>query len=213
MIAIAKTMGWAALKALQLPFRTTPALWKASGAMLSHPLRTVAVGSAAYAGWQALANDKPVSESLGTLARQGVETIAGKDVAHEVTGTIHEAQTAVADTLGQVKDTLGETRQAIGGVKEAVGGLGTFMQNMSGGNAMGMIGNFLGNLTSGRIGGMGVLGMIAAGYLLFGRSGILGKIGGLLMAMMLIGANSQNQSQSQQNAQSQQQQAPRGIHR
>ena len=59
--------------------------------------------------------------------------------------------------------------------------------------------------------------MIAASYMIFGRTGLLGKIGGALMAMMMIGNNSQRQTQAvaqtQERQQGQELEQERGMRR
>lgn len=57
-----------------------------------------------------------------------------------------------------------------------------------------MFGNFFNNLASGKISGLSIGALIASAYLIFGRTGLLGKIGGALMAMMMIGNNSRSQT-------------------
>jgi hypothetical protein len=56
---------------------------------------------------------------------------------------------------------------------------------------------------------MSILGLLLSGWLVFGRTGWLGKIAGAIMSMMLIGSNSQNQqvkpTQEQSQAQSESQ--------
>ena len=52
------------------------------------------------------------------------------------------------------------------------------------------VSNFFSNLGKGNVSGLGMLGLVASALLVFGRFGWLGKIGGLLLGMMLIGNNS-----------------------
>ena len=52
-----------------------------------------------------------------------------------------------------------------------------------------MLSGFLRNLGGGNVSGLNIAGLIAAAYLVFGRSGWLGKIAGLFLGMMLIGNN------------------------
>ena len=91
------------------------------------------------------------------------------------------------------------------------------IDNLFGGNGGNMFGNFLNNLTSGNISGWGIGALIAASYMIFGRTGLLGKIGGALMAMMMIGNNSQRQTQTatlaQERSQEQSQETQRNLHR
>ena len=74
---------------------------------------------------------------------------------------------------------------------------------MFGGNGTNMFGNFFNNLASGKISGWGIGALIAAAYMVFGRTGLLGKVGGALMAMMMIGNNSQRQTQTVAQAENQ----------
>lgn len=53
-----------------------------------------------------------------------------------------------------------------------------------------MFGNFFSNIGKGNVSGLSIVGLLAAGLMIFGRFGWLGKIGGALLAMMLIGNNS-----------------------
>jgi hypothetical protein len=78
-----------------------------------------------------------------------------------------------------------------------------------------MFSNFFSNLTNGKISGLGIGGLIAAGYLMFGRSGLLGKIGGALLAMMMISGNSRQQAPAvaQENTQQQSQEQQHGMRR
>ena len=75
--------------------------------------------------------------------------------------------------------------------------------------------NFFNNISSGKVSGLSIGGLIAAGYMLFGRTGLLGKIGGALLTMMLIGGNSRQQTPtvSQNTAPQQTQEQQAAIHR
>ncbi len=57
-------------------------------------------------------------------------------------------------------------------------------------NGADMFGNFFSNIGKGNVSGLSIVGLLAAGLMIFGRFGWLGKIGGALLAMMLIGNNS-----------------------
>jgi hypothetical protein len=80
---------------------------------------------------------------------------------------------------------------------------------------MNMFANFFSNLSNGKISGLGIGGLIAAGYLMFGRSGLLGKIGGALLAMMMISGNSRQQTPvvAHENTQQQSQEQQHGMRR
>lgn len=136
-----------------------------------------------YLAWENIVNDKPV-----------VRTVADVLVGEENVDKGVEMAGQAADRVEQAVDQAGEALQ---GVKEGVstmnrtwGGIGTFLGNLTGGNGLDMFGNFFSNLGKGNVSGLGMLGLVASALLVFGRFGRLGKIGGLLLGMMLIGNNS-----------------------
>lgn len=151
---------------------------------LGHATKTVVVGGGmGYLAWENIVNDKPV-----------VRTVADVLVGEENVDKGVEMAGQAADRVEQAVDQAGEALQ---GVKEGVstmnqtwGGIGTFLGNLTGGNGLDMFGNFFSNLGKGNVSGLGMLGLVASALLVFGRFGWLGKIGGLLLGMMLIGNNS-----------------------
>ena len=151
---------------------------------LGHATKTAVVGGGmGYLAWENIVNDKPVVRTVADVL--GGEENVDKGV--EMAGQ-------AADRVEQAVDQAGEALQ---GVKEGVstmnrtwGGIGTFLGNLTGGNGLDMFGNFFSNLGKGNVSGLGMLGLVASALLVFGRFGRLGKIGGLLLGMMLIGNNS-----------------------
>lgn len=151
---------------------------------LGHATKTAVVGGGmGYLAWENIVNDKPV-----------VRTVADVLVGEENVDKGVEMAGQAADRVEQAVDHAGEALQ---GVKEGVstmnrtwGGIGTFLGNLTGGNGLDMFGNFFSNLGKGNVSGLGMLGLVASALLVFGRFGRLGKIGGLLLGMMLIGNNS-----------------------
>lgn len=151
---------------------------------LGHATKTAVVGGGmGYLAWENIVNDKPV-----------VRTVADVLVGEENVDKGVEMAGQAADRVEQAVDQAGEALQ---GVKEGVstmnqtwGGIGTFLGNLTGGNGLDMLGNFFSNLGKGNVSGLGMLGLVASALLVFGRFGWLGKIGGLLLGMMLIGNNS-----------------------
>lgn len=151
---------------------------------LGHATKTAVVGGGmGYLAWENIVNDKPV-----------VRTVADVLVGEENVDKGVEMAGQAADRVEQAVDQAGEALQ---GVKEGVstmnrtwGGIGTFLGNLTGGNGLDMFGNFFSNLGKGNVSGLGMLGLVASALLVFGRFGWLGKIGGLLLGMMLIGNNS-----------------------
>ena len=57
----------------------------------------------------------------------------------------------------------------------------------------------------GKRSGVGILGLSAASYMMCSRSGILGKIGGALMAMFILNSTSEAKQKEQATAQTMQQ--------
>lgn len=151
---------------------------------LGHATKTAVVGGGmGYLAWENIVNDKPV-----------VRTVADVLVGEENVDKGVEMAGQAADRVEQAVDQAGEALQ---GVKEGVstmnrtwGGIGTFLGNLTGGNGLDMFGNFFSNLGKGNVSGLEMLGLVASALLVFGRFGWLGKIGGLLLGMMLIGNNS-----------------------
>ncbi|MBM6943758.1 antitoxin [Bacteroides gallinaceum] len=151
---------------------------------LGHATKTAVVGGGmGYLAWENIVNDKPV-----------VRTVADVLVGEENVDKGVEMAGQAADRVEQAVDQAGEALQ---GVKEGVstmnrtwGGIGTFLGNLTGGNGLDMFGNFFSNLGKGNVSGLGMVGLVASALLVFGRFGWLGKIGGLLLGMMLIGNNS-----------------------
>ena len=103
-----------------------------------------------------------------------------------------------------MKDTVTESKGLLGTLSDSLKGIGTFLGNMFGGNGMNMFGNFFNNMASGKVGGLSIGALILGAYMIFGRTGMLGKLGGALLAMMMIGGNSQRQTQVVAQSQGQQ---------
>ena len=124
----------------------------------------------------------------------------------------------VKDTACNVVDglqeTVSETKSVLGSLGNTLQVIGSSLGNLLGGG-LNMFSNFFSNLTNGKISGLGIGGLIAAGYLMFGRSGLLGKIGGALLAMMMISGNSRQQAPAvaQENTQQQSQEQQHGMRR
>ena len=185
--------GWARILGFGKKLVNNSATRSLGGAVV-HPQRTLAGlgratktavvgGGMGYLAWENIVNDKPV-----------VRTVADVLVGEENVDKGMEMAGQAADRVEQAVDQAGEALQ---GVKEGVstmnqtwGGIGTFLGNLTGGNGLDMFGNFFSNLGKGNVSGLGMLGLVASALLVFGRFGWLGKIGGLLLGMMLIGNNS-----------------------
>ena len=147
---------------------------RSMGGAVVHPQRTLAGfghatktavvgGGMGYLAWENIVNDKPV-----------VRTVADVLVGEENVDKGMEIAGQAADRVEQAVDKAGEALQG----------------NITGGNGLDMFGNFFSNLGKGNVSGLGMLGLVASALLVFGRFGWLGKIGGLLLGMMLIGNHS-----------------------
>lgn len=174
----------------------TRAVGKSLGNAVVHPQQTMAGfgkatktavvgGSLGYLAWENLVHDKPVVRTAADIL-VGEETV---DKGMELAGSAADKVSDMANTAGETMKGVKDSASTIG---NTVGGIGNFMSNLSNGKGLDMTGDFLGNLTSGNISKMGIAGLIAAGILVFGRFGFLGKIIGAVLAMMLIGSNSQS---------------------
>ena len=142
-------------------------------------VKTAAVGTAVgYVGWEKLTTDKSVTRIVS-------DAVIGSDTTD-----------AIADTVSDVKELktkAGEAVDAVNGVATNMSGIGNFMHSISTGNVGDMFGNLFSNITSGKVGGMSLLGLVAAAFMTFGRFGWLSKIAGVLLGMYIIGNNSRSQ--------------------
>lgn len=136
-----------------------------------------------YVGWQALVNDKPV-----------VRTVADVAIGSENVDAVVDTTSNVVNKTGELVHSTGEAISSVAeGARQStsmLGGISDFMQNMTGGQGGNMFSNFFSNIFKGNVSGLSIAGLLAAGLMIFGRTGFLGKIGGVLLAMMLIGNNS-----------------------
>ena len=232
-------MGWFSLVTKVAPklwrggAKVTSTLWhggasvagagtKVVTAVAKNPKTTVVTGVAAYAGWDKLTNPgESMGTAVGKTLREGVEGVGGfaHDTVNGFTGenTVEQVRDTTTSVVSELQGAASETRGLLGTIGDSLRGISSFLGNLFGGNGGNMFGNFLNNLTSGNISGLGIGALIAASYMIFGRTGLLGKIGGALMAMMMIGNNSQRQTQTaslaQERSQEQSQETQRNLHR
>lgn len=136
-----------------------------------------------YLAWENIVNDKPVVRTVADVL-VGEENV---DKGMEIAG---QAAEKVEDAVGQAGEALQDVKEGVSTLNQTWSGIGTFLGNLTGGNGLDMFGNFFSNLGKGNVSGLGILGLVASALLVFGRFGWLGKIGGLLLGMMLIGNNS-----------------------
>lgn len=194
----------------------TGAGWKAATKIAAHPKTAIAT---AVGGWALMHKADNPDESLGTAVgktmresvdgsgsflHDAVNGFTGEDTVEIVKDTAGNVLDATTSTLGELKDTVTESKGLLGNLSDSLKGIGTFLGNMFGGNGMNMFGNFFNNIASGKVGGLSIGALILGAYMIFGRTGILGKLGGALLSMMMIGSNSQHQTQTVTQRQGQQ---------
>lgn len=149
-------------------------------------LKTVAIGGgAAYVGWEKLTTDKSVARIVG-------DTLVGSDTVDQVKGTMDDVK-SLKTKAGEAVDTVGE---ALTGMSSQWNGIGNFLKGMTSGEGGNMFSSFFSQLGSGKVSGLSIAGLIASAFLIFGRTGFLGKIAGAMLAMMMIGNNSNVQARS-----------------
>lgn len=205
-------MGWLSLATRVIPklwrsgAKVTSTLWKGGSsvvcAVAKNPKTTAVASVATFAGWQKLSHpDESIGTAVGKTLRGGTDRTG--DFAHDVvngyTGenTVEQVKDTTNKVISEIKDTAAETKGLLGTFGDTLKGISSFIGNLFGGNGTNMFGNFFNNLASGKISGWGIGALIAAAYMVFGRTGLLGKVGGALMAMMMIGNNSQRQTQTE----------------
>lgn len=230
-------MGWLSLATRIVPkvwragSKATSTVWHGGSAVLGaggkvlttaarNPKTTAAVGIGAFAGWHHLEHpEDSMGTSVGKTLREGAS--GTKDFLHDTvngfTGenTVEKVQETTSSVINGLKETVSESKGILGTLGDTLKGISTFLGNIFGGNGMNMFANFFNNISSGKVSGLSIGGLIAAGYMMFGRTGLLGKIGGALLTMMLIGGNSRQQTQavSQTAVPQQTQEQQAAIHR
>lgn len=201
--------------------------WKTATTVAAHPKTAIAT---AVGGWALMHKSENPKESMGTAVgktvRESVDGsggfvhdvvngFTGKNTVEEVKDTASNVLDSTTSTLSELKDTVTESKGLLGTLSDSLKGIGTFLGNMFGGNGMNMFGNFFNNMASGKVGGLSIGALILGAYMIFGRTGMLGKLGGALLAMMMIGGNSQRQTQVVAQPQGQQlaENQTQGMHR
>lgn len=204
-------MGWLSLATRVIPklwrsgVKVTSTLWKGGssvvGAVAKNPKTTAVASVATFAGWQKLSHpDESLGTAVGKTLRGGTDGTG--DFAHDVvngyTGdnTVEKVKDTTNNVITGIKETATEAKGLLGSLGDTLKGISSFLGDMFGGNGANMFSNFFHNLGSGKISGLGIGALIASAYMIFGRTGLLGKIGGALMAMMMIGSNSHQQTQT-----------------
>lgn len=159
----------------------------------------VATAAAGYVGWNWAFNDKTPGQQVGELLGKGVDEVAKVPGAakenSEVIQAADEKITEVKDKLTGAVDDVKETSSQLSEMKDTVG-------NFLGGSSN-LLGGLFNTIGLGKISGLGIGMLLAASYLIFGRTSLLAKAGGLLMGLLAFSGMSQGQSQSASQVQTQ----------
>ena len=188
---------WSSL--LKTGGKAAGATGKAVGGAVLHPsqtlrgagsaLKTATVGAAVgYVGWEKLTTDKSVVRIVS-------DAVIGEDTTNAISGTAKAATETVNKLTGKAEQTFDSVSQASSSLSSTLDGASNFLSGVSNGNAGNMLGNFFSNLAHGRVSGLSIVGLIAGAFLVFGRTGWLGKIAGIFLTMM-IGNNTQRQQEA-----------------
>lgn len=168
---------------------------KAVGGAVLHPsktlkgagsaLKTATVGGAVgYVGWEKLTTDKSVVRIVS-------DAVIGEKASEGIGNAVDAAAETVSRITDKAEQTLDGVSQASSSFSSTLDGASNFLGSVSSGNGGNMLGNFFSNLAHGRISGLSIVGLIAGAFLVFGRTGWLGKIAGIFLTMMMIGNNTQ----------------------
>lgn len=167
-----KATGRSAGQALLQPSRTLRGAGQA--------VKTAAIGGAVgYVGWEKLTTDKSVVRIVS-------DAVVGSDTSDAIAETASDVK-ALKDKAGEAIETM---NTAMGDMNSKWSGMTNFFQGLFSGNGIDMFKNFFSNLSKGNVSGLSLAGLVAAAYLVFGRGGFLGKLAGTMLALMLIGNNS-----------------------
>lgn len=153
-------------------------------------LKTAAVGGAVgYVGWEKLTTDKSVARIVS-------DAVIGEEATNAIGGTAKAATETVNKLTGKAEQTFDSVSQASSSLSSTLDGTSNFLSGVSNGNAGSMLGNFFSNLAHGKVSGLSIIGLIAGAFLVFGRTGWLGKIAGIFLTMMMIGNNTQRMQEA-----------------
>ncbi|WP_373257298.1 hypothetical protein [Phocaeicola vulgatus] len=204
-------------KAVKYGGKATVATGKSVGNAVLHPsqtlrgagsaLKTATVGGAVgYVGWEKLTTDKSVVRIVS-------DAVIGEKASEGISNAVDTAAETVSRITDKAEQTLDGVSQASSSFSSTLDGASNFLGSVSSGNGGNMLGNFFCNLANGKVSGLSIAGLIAGAFLVFGRTGWLGKIAGAFLMMMTIGnhanllqestvANAPRQTPSQQEEQS-----------
>jgi len=172
-----------------------------AGKAALHPCRTVKGAAVAtgvgYVGWKKLTTDKSAVEIVS-------DAVVGKETVEKTKETLNDVKENFSGIADNVKDTANNFQ-----------GISNFIKNTANGNGANMLSGFFRNLTCGNVSALSILGLVLSAFLLFGRTGWMGKIAGVMLAMMMVGNNSQKVQEqvANNNNEKQQQQVVPEVHR
>ena len=204
-------------KAVKYGGKATVATGKSVGNAVLHPSQTLrgagsawktatVGGAVGYVGWEKLTTDKSVVRIVSDAA-------IGEKASEGISNAVDTAAETVSRITDKAEQTLDGVSQASSSFSSTLDGASNFLGSVSSGNGGNMLGNFFCNLANGKVSGLSIAGLIAGAFLVFGRTGWLGKIAGAFLMMMTIGnhanllqestvANAPRQTPSQQEEQS-----------
>ena len=178
-------------KAVKYGGKATVATGKSVGNAVLHPsqtlrgagsaLKTATVGGAVgYVGWEKLTTDKSVVRIVS-------DAVIGEKASEGISNAVDTAAETVSRITDKAEQTLDGVSQASSSFSSTLDGASNFLGSVSSGNGGNMLGNFFCNLANGKVSGLSIAGLIAGAFLVFGRTGWLGKIAGAFLMMMTIG--------------------------
>ena len=186
-----------------------------------HPWQAIKTGAVLTSGWNLVFHNKPIFDSVRDYGGWLVGAFAGNDRKATYLNTLNDVENRITHVGDKIRSTTNDIAEATNESIQTLKGVGNNVvdsavdtaSTVSNGNSINMFGGFLNNVSKGNVSGLGVAGLLLSAYMMFGRTGILGKIGGLLLGLLMVGANSAptlNQAPAVQESQSQD--VGRGMH-
>lgn len=112
-------------------------------------------------------------------------TLAGMIVVYTDKAEKQLKSQGIASLTGMLTGT-GDGEGKSGGL---FSGIGNFFSAFTSGQGGNLFGEFFKNIGQGKVSLMSILGLMGAGWLIFGRFGWLGKIFGAILGMSILGGN------------------------
>lgn len=166
----------------------------------NNPKKAALYAGAAYLGWNYVVNDKSVVDSALDAAEPVSDVVIGDERVEKIKETAEDVKEEAREVKDKVVGVVDGADRIINGTGDEdtglMSGIWNSVQNFLGG-CLNKAGDFLSNLLSGKVGGMGIVGLVAAAFMIFGRFGWLGKIGGILLGAMIMNSNSRQETVSE----------------